>query len=216
MALGWASADLLSRFNTLAARPATDAVTDATKYSFLAQGQREVFNDLALRVPEALFGAPAALIPASDSKTFTFPSSAYPVGPTELYPSLAAIPDNPLIEGVDFLAEADQIRIPADRSYSGTIYARYIPTPSDIDASTEPALVPTQARELIVYKAVELFGERGGLRVALSDRMRVRYAEALTKWLLYWQLQYDGQGTGAANRAVMDPNAWYVHSPDLG
>lgn len=214
MALGWASADLLTRFNDLAGRPSTDAVTSTTKYSFLAEGQREAFNDIALRCPEALFSAPAALTAASDRKTFTFGAGVYPIA-VELYPSLAAIPTDPLIEGIDFLAEGAQIRIPNDRSWAGTIYGRWVAPPSDVDASTEPTLVPAQARELIVFKAVELFAERGGLRPDLADRMGARYERALTKWLLYFHNQFDGQGTGAASME-RDVSAWYIGSPDLG
>jgi hypothetical protein len=215
MALGWAAADLLTRFNTLAARPSTDGISSITKYAFLAEAQREVFNDLALYVPEPFFEAPVALTAAGDRKTFTFPSSINPIGPVEVYPSLEAIPDSPLIEGEDYMSEGDQIRIPNNRSYSGTIYVRYVAPPSDIDASTEPTLVPAQARELIVYKAVALWAEGGGLRPDLADRMETRYQQKLAKWLLFFHNQYDGKGTGDAGR-VVDPNDWYSTSPDLG
>jgi hypothetical protein len=215
MALGWAAADLLTRFNSLARRPATDAVGTPEKYSYLAQGQVDALLDIALLAPDAFFVAPVALTAAADRKTFTFPSSIRPVGPVELYPSLAAIPDSPMVEGVDFMAEGSQIRITNNRAHAGDIYARYVAMPSDIDASTEPTLAPPQARELIVFKAVALFAEAGGLRGDLADRMEQRYQQALRKWLLYFHNQYDGQGTGASaiDGGDIDP---LLTSPDLG
>lgn len=215
MALGWASADLLTRFNDRAARPSSDVITDATKYSYLAEGQREVYNDIALRCPEALLGSPAAMTADSDRKIFTFSGSAIPVY-AELYPSLEAIPDSPLVEGVDFLMEHNQVRTLNNRSHAGTIYARIVTTPGDIDASTEPSLEPNQARELIVAKALEIWGERGGLRTDVADRMAVRYERLLVKWLLYYHNQYDGAGRGAQSLANVAVGDWWIGNPDLG
>lgn len=213
--MSWASSDLLSRFNSFAGRPSADEITDATKYQWLAQAQQEVYDEIATKVPQALYGSPTALSTADSGKTWTFASSILPIGHVEIYPALNAIPDSPLIEGVDYLAEGPTIRIPNDRAWTATstLNGRYIATPADITSSTQPSLLPVEARELIVFKGVEVFSAT--VRdFELEDRMAVRYGRALSKWLLKFKTQYFTQGSGS--RRLNDPNGWYLGNPDLG
>lgn len=208
----WDKADCLSKFNSFAQRPSSDEISDATKYQWLSMAQQEVYHELATHVPHVLYGAPTALT-TSDSKTFTFASSITPIGHVEIYPNLQSIPDSPLIEGVDFLWEGGRLRIPNDRTWasSATLYARYVDTPADITASVDPVLTPSPARELIVFKGVQLFAPTVG-DDALESRMAQRYALALAKWLLVFKTQVFTLGSGSRR----DPNGWYLGNPDLG
>src|SRR2546421_272803 len=124
----WDSADLLALFNQKTQRPANDPVTDATKYGYLAKAQGSVVADIAGICPWVLYGAPQACVTA-DQKVFTFGTDAdgqpvTPVGRVGIYASLTAVPDSPLAQGRDYLAEGSQIRIPNNGTYSGTLYWR--------------------------------------------------------------------------------------------
>lgn len=203
------SPDLLSRFNDLAARPTSDEYSDAAKYNWLALAQDEVYQTVAAKCPHVLYGAPTTLTTV-DSKTFTFGTNVLPMGHVELYVHLSDIPDSPLTEGVDYLSEGLTIRIPNDRHFrSDTIYARYVPTPAAIASGQAPSLQPPQARELIVFKAVEFFGMRGALRLELAAAANALYEKALRKWLLTWKTEFFTQGSGGAS------SPWWRGSPDL-
>lgn len=179
-------------------------------YLLLSQAQQQVYSYLAARCPNAFFSAPTALSTA-DNKVFTFASSAFPIGHVEIFPSLSAVPDAPWQEGIDFLNEGAQIRIPNDRTYGNTLYGRYIVAPANIDATHDPTLLPKQARELIVYKAAELYASRGATRTEMKAIASVDYTAALSRWLLVLRTQYDGQGNSARQYLP-----WWYNSPDLG
>lgn len=155
----------LAEFNRMARRPASDAVTDATKYGYLTLGQREVLREIGVRYPDALYATGGAVtLTTSDNAVYTFGTdtsgnAVAPLGYVGIYRSLNDIPDNPLVEGIDYLDEGTQIRIPNNRTGPATLYARYIASPDDIDASHQPVLRPAEARILLVIKAVERFAE---------------------------------------------------------
>jgi hypothetical protein len=200
----WDSADLLSRFNRYAARPSSDEVTDATKYSRLAEAQIEVMADIAAVYPYPLYRSSGpATLSTTDNKVFTFGTDGNgslamgPIGHVAIFRNLEDYPDNPLREGIDYLNEGTQIRIPNNRTES-SLYWMGIPTPVDIASggSAEPAIRPAPARILIVYRAVANFAMEGNRDEALSARMEAKYRAEFAKWMLTWKTQMR-KGAGA-------------------
>ena len=190
----WNSAGLLTQFNRLARRPSVDAITDATKYEMLARAQVNVIGQIAGIYPDGVYQAPAALT-TSDNQIFTFGTdgdgnAVAPMGFVGIYPSLESIPDYPLEPGLDYLDEGTQIRIPHNSTWSGTLYGRWIPTPSDISASTQPALNPAPARRLIVLQAVMDFAAEGGGRPEIYAAAEREWAKAWPSWLMQWRTRF--------------------------
>lgn len=201
------SAWCLAEFDRLAARADTDEISDASKYQRLAQAQMDVVADIAGIYPNCLYQAPTALTAVAGNKTFTFGTDAQghavaPYGHVGIYSALTHIPDNPLVEGLDYLSEGTLIRIPNDRTWNGTLYGRWIPTPADISSSQEPSLRPAPARILIVIKAVENFAGEGDQQPNLAARMEQRYAKEFTKWMLVLRTQFSRGG--AISRTTLD------------
>ncbi len=202
---------LLSTFDRLSARPEVDEITDASKYARLAEAQMDVISDIAGVYPDCLYQAPTALTAGADSKTFTFGTDAQghavaPYGHVGIYTALTHIPDNPMADGLDYLNESTQIRIPNDRTWGGTLYGRWIPTPADITAAVEPALRPAPARILIVIKAVRNFAAEGGQMPSLAADMDDRYGREFSKWMLTLRTQFRGGGAignTSLDRALM-------------
>lgn len=194
----WDSVDLLAQFNRLAARPTVDAVTDAQKYDRLAKAQDMVIGDLSAVAPYALYPkasyANYPTLTTSDNQLFTFGSDAdgNPIAPmnTEIFPSLSAIPDDPWREGWDYLNEGTQIRIPGNRTWSGTLYWRGITATPPISAKQAPVLFPVPARELIPIKAVLSFAMEGGRDVTLAELMQAAWDRAWPRWCLVWKTQF--------------------------
>jgi hypothetical protein len=196
------SADLLGRFNALAARPSSDEYTDADKYSLLATGQMKVLEEIAIRYPDCLYQAPTAMSTADSGATFTFGTdgngyAVMPYGHVGIYSSLNSIPDNPWVPGIDYLDEGTLIRMPNGRTYSGTLYWRGIATPADIAAGTQPSLRPAPARVLIVYKAVEEFGLRGGLQPEVTTAAQALWAREFPTWMANWRTHFRNGGVFA-------------------
>lgn len=187
----------LAELNFACTRPATDEITDVTKYRYLSVGQRNVIADIASRAPWVLYGAPTALVTA-DNKVFTFGTdtngyAVFPIGKVKLYTSLSSVADNPLREGYDYLQEGNQVRIPNNGTYSSTLYWRGITPPVDIDATHQPVLMPPDARQLIVLDAARRFqrdqGRRDDANSLLTD-----YALAFAKYMLVYKTQYRSGG----------------------
>jgi hypothetical protein len=192
------SANLLSRFNSLAKRPSSDEITDAQKYALLATAQLDVIREIAIRAPYALYQDPATLS-TSDNKEFTFGTdgsghAVMPLGHVGVFRSLNDVPDNPLIEGLDYLDEGTLIRIPNNRTYTGTLYWRGIATPTDISASQEPTLRPAHSRVLIVIKAVWNFALEGAARLALADTMERKWDREFPVHMANWKTHFKRGG----------------------
>jgi len=188
------SADLLSRFNALAARPTADEVTDPDKYSLLATAQLKVIEEIAARYPDCLYSAPATLS-TSDGNVYTFGNdgsgnAVAPMGHVGIYSSLNSIPDNPWVKDIDYLDEGTQIRLPNNRTFGGTLYWRGIATPTDISASQAPSLRPANSRVLIVYKAVMEFGLRGGLRPEITTAAQALWSAEFPVHMLNWKTRF--------------------------
>lgn len=171
----WDSADLLARCKRLAARPATDedkGPTDSTAddmwYALLTEAQQEYYNRFAAHFPWVLYTAPTKLTTADNGLTYTFPSSVTPMK-VELYRSKAGEmmwPGGYFDGAKDYVWEGNRIRFPWGRTvtFGDGPYARYIVPPGVIASATQPTLAPDWTRLLLVYHAVKIWAERGGLR----------------------------------------------------
>ena len=197
------SADLLTRFNELAGRGASDTISDSNKYRRLADAQNVVLADAASRVPKAFVnkGSYAAMptLSTSDSQVFTFGTDVngdpmFPIGKVEIYPSLSSVPDSPWIEGVDYLNEGTQIRIPSNRTWGGTLYWRGIAPVLPIDGTNQPSIIPPPFRMLIVYEAVRRFAEEGKADLELADRMSANYQRMFASFCLTLKTQFSNGG----------------------
>lgn len=192
---------LLARCKQYARRPATDqAMPDTAWYSFLTDAQAEVFSDLFSRYPDLAYSAPVLLTTADGGRTYTFGLDASgdpirPMGHTEVYDSLAAIPDSPLVLGDDFLLEGGLLRVPgnATRAFSAGPYARFVLRPDrEITAAQNPTLQPKSARMLLVWKALEAWASRPGSGASPSYYAK-RYEDVLFKTLTELATAYNQQ-----------------------
>lgn len=194
------SADCLSRMKTGLNRPTTDeawGTSDATAYAVLTEAQQELYQYAVTRAPAAFIGAPTALTPSSDRKTWTFGADAdgadvWPMGQATIYPSLASYPDYPWIEGLDYLLEGDLIRIPNDRSWSGTLYASFSGTPNVLSASAAPTL-PKPLRPAMIALAKAKFAEQ--VLKADPTPYLAEYESLLVNALVMLRTQVRTQGT---------------------
>ena len=197
------SAYLLSLFNRYTGRPTSgDTITDADKYLRLSEGQNRVFQDMFARVPNSLYPKTAnlpTLTSSSNGNIWTFGTDAQgfaiaPMGKTRIFPNQQSFPDFPWVEGVDYVNEGTQIRLPNGRTWSGTLYWYGIAAPADITASVQPSLFPPSFRDLIVYQAVALYGEEGKRDLDLAERMLAKYAERFAAGCLAWKTQFADGG----------------------
>jgi hypothetical protein len=217
---GWDSADLLDRFQLSLGRgtggnmEADELWTDARAYRVLADAQEAVYTDLAPRVPGAFMSAPAQLTSSDGGVTYTFAS--YPFGHVEVYAQelggrvlTASTYDDPT---GDFVIQGQTIRTPGNRArtYASGPWARYVSMPVRISASEEPSVQPESARELILWKALDMATD---VAMGAMDPTpwRERYADARMRWLITWQTQYatqtqPGRGRGPSWWLAMD--AW--------
>jgi hypothetical protein len=209
----WDSADLLARFNRYAGRPSSDEISDATKYARLAEAQSDVIHEIAAIYPYCLYrSAGPATLTTSDNKVYTFGNDGNsvamgPVGHVKIFRNLADYPDCALVEGVDYLNEGTQIRIPNNRT-EGTLYWHGIPIPIDIASggSAEPALRPAPSRVLIVIRAVWNFALEGNRDAALAEAMERKWYREFPKWMLVFKTQFSqggALGLTGVDRAVL-------------
>ena len=200
----YASADLLVRFNMLTGRPASgDSISDADKYLRLADAQDAVIEDAASRVPKAFYSKAAygstPTLTTTDQQVFTFGTDAngdprFPIGKVRIFEALSAIPDYPWVEGIDYLNEGTQIRIPNNATYGGTLYWRGITAPERISASVQPTIIPPPFRMLIVYEAVRRYAEEANRDAQLADRMAANYANDFRRFTLVLKTQFSNGG----------------------
>lgn len=153
---------MLSARNSLS----SDAsISDATWYSLLTEAQAHWYSVYAAQAPYVLMGAPTALSTADSGATYTFGSSVTPLA-VEVYDANYRLmrPGAFWDASADYVWEGVRIRFPKSATRPGTYRARWIAPPAIIDASTDPTLVPEHTRILLVYHAVALWANRGGMR----------------------------------------------------
>lgn len=161
------SADLLLRTKDALRLPAsTEEIDDAGLYRLLSDAQREVVVQIANVVPEVMY-VHEKLTTADGGVSYTFLKE--PLGDYELRQSPTGrllIPAPEWDMAGDFVPNGQSIRFPGQKakSFSNGPWARYVKTPADIDAGTQPTLLPVLARSLLPPTAAALFARRGGLR----------------------------------------------------
>jgi hypothetical protein len=171
------SADLLSDFKFMANRSANDAsLDDAQIYRLLTLGQQAVVSDVAAVFPRVMMGAPVAMTTVDGGTTWQLPGLdddgevITPFGHAEVY---ATSPNGAELYGSsyagwsgDFVFEGRFLRVPAGqtRQFTNGPYMRYVAMPGHLNAATAPTLSPPNLRPLIVYRALEMWANRGGTR----------------------------------------------------
>lgn len=203
MTTPYSAPDLLALFNRLANRPAADAISDADKYDRLSKAQQRVVMEAAVVYPQAFYQKVAyGSIPTLftvDNQVFTFgvddnDNPIVPFGEANIFTSLAAIPNDPWLEGIDYLNEQTQVRIPNNGSWSGALYWRGVQIPGVIDATTDPVLYPLPARELIAIDAVRQFAKEGFRNPELADDMRDEWNRLFPLHCYTWKTQFHQGG----------------------
>lgn len=213
MAGGWASADLLDRFNQLSGRgvQTADAISNTTKYAFLSDAEAYTIDRIALVCPRVLYSPPAAMTTADGGLTFTFGQDddgnlLFPMGQAGIYPSLQAIPGGAWVPGVDYLDEGIRIRMPNAVPYTGTLYWYGLTTYPPLNAVVDPVLQPPPIRKLIVRRAVADFAETGNLRnEALANRESALFEKELGEAVTLLRKRF--KNGGALGRLL---NPWGV------
>lgn len=203
------AADLLATFNRKAARPPADSISDVNKYDRLTKSQLRVIVQIHSVCPKVLYPTVAygsiPTLATTDNQVFTFGTDpdgypVFPFGKAGIYKSLNDIPAFPLREGVDYISEGTQIRIPFNNTYSGTLYWYGITAPKDIKAggANEPALFPEDSRELIAIDAVRQFALEGARNPDLAALMLAEWNLAWPQHCLRWRTQFRDGGALAA------------------
>jgi hypothetical protein len=202
------SPSLLGTFNDITGRPQpADAIQDTRKYGWLTLANNELIANIAAICPWVLY--PTGAFPTMstvDSKIFTFgtDTNGYPITPigkTGIYTDLTSIPDSPWREGWDYLNEGSQIRIPNDGTYTGTLYYRGIVQPADLNATSNPTLLPEASRVLIPHIASLNFARSFARNPALVA-MELDYLGtpwgmkpgAFSQWCVAWRTQFRSGG----------------------
>ena len=186
-ASGWASSDLLTRFNEWAARPTSnDPITDAQKYRRLSDGQDQIILEVANLSGRILYSAPVLMTSADGGYVYTYgvDGNGYALFPLagHIYPTLSAVPSYPWVPGVDYLDEGTQIRSLNNAPFPVAPYWYGISQPQQLSSSVNPVIQPPQARVLIVIRAVQDYAEEGGRNVELAAIMGARWAR---EWPVY-------------------------------
>lgn len=162
------SADLLQKLKNELRRPTNDAqVVDTDLYDLLTEGCRHVQVLMAAHGMEQ--NALWEQATTSDTKTYTItgtPQAILEVRDGRAGPLQRLGPDsdpntNLVWQGTSFLVPNDQTRV-----YANGLWVRYTPLHVQISASVAPTLLPARARYLAVFKAAELWMDRGGYRDA--------------------------------------------------
>lgn len=204
------SADLLAKVKRALNRPTTDELfSDSDIYAWLSEGQRELVAKIATHAPAMLRVAPTALTSSDGGYTYSFPSGIRPLGYVRLYATRSAIPSDPLVPGVDFTWEGDRIRMPAHttRTFAdGGPWAQWVAeVTTEISASVEPVVYPTDARRWLVAYACEQAAYRAN--------------QDPTPWLLQQARIWSGNPADVSDTGLLGAlksQAWQQHAPARG
>lgn len=165
-----------AQFLRYADRPDTDEDLDEDDIdAYLTDAEIQVTGEISALFPRLLMSAPTLMTTADNGATYTIGSddegdAIHPFGHAEVY---AQASNGQEMYGStyagyngDFVFEGSKIRVPAGntRTFSSGPYIRYVGLPLAISASNEPSLQPKQLRQLIVFRALELWANTGGHR----------------------------------------------------
>lgn len=203
----WDNAYLLSYVKRKTGRTGTDSITDPLWYERISEAQNEVIADIAAICPHVLYptaaysSLPTLTITGGQIGTFGTDGESYakfPMGHGNLFQSLNDIPNSPF---VDYINEGTQIRALNNGTLPATLYWYGISQPDDIDASTQPAIKPEAARELIGIRTAYNFGTEGNRNVALATTMATLYGYPLVQapgrfafWMVTFKTQFANGG----------------------
>lgn len=181
---GYQSSDLLAAFSAASGIPSgSTTVTDATKYTYLAQAQDQVIVQIANTVGNTLWGNPTLMTSADGGYTYTFGTdgNGYSLFLLDghIYPNLNSVPSAPWVPGQDYIDEGILIRSLNNTPFAVAPYFQGITTPAAMSASVQPVLYPPYARILIPIRAVQNFAEYGKRDFDLASRMQARWN---TEW----------------------------------
>lgn len=219
----FSSADLLRRFKNEAGLADASELSDADDiYPLLSDGQLIVTRELAARAYKAFYQAPTAMTSTDGGYTWYYGTSPVdatkkllPLGWVQISPRANAFVGDAFsgwVEGREYLGEGDHIRIAGARTYAGTLYARFVPTPPPITALVAPILRPPEVGELTVIKAVEEFAGQGNTRPDLVERTQAKWKAKFPLWCHTFKAMHRGGGSG-----MIDPARWYLYTgADLG
>jgi hypothetical protein len=186
--------------------PATNIPFSATVTAYTSTTIVTMVSDITIPLTSqsvAISGWVLVNVAYPDGQIFVFGENAngypiMPMGKASVYPSLASFPDFAWLEGLDYVNEGTQIRLPNNRTWSGPLYWYGVPQPNDITASAQPAIFPEGARELIVWRACANFANEGNTNDKLSALMEGRYNQAFGRWALAYKTQWSaGSGVGS-------------------
>jgi hypothetical protein len=220
----WDSADLFDRFLLHLGRGNGGTVgpdelwTAPRVWRALSDGQAFVFTALAPIVPNALVLPPFQMQTSDGGVTYTF-GSAQPLAQIEVWAQETAGRELYATTygntGGDFVIDPLGIRMPGNRprTFSSGPWARGVFLPSEISATVEPALQPAAARELILWRALEVAADLPGGEIDPRP-WRERYAEAWDRWVLAWRRQYATHG--GERRATHATGRWWLSLADQG
>ncbi len=168
--------DLVATFYRYADRPDDDEdLTESDVWGYLTDAQVQVVAEVAALFPRLLMSAPTLMTSADGGYTYTLGNDTdgdviYPFGHAEVF---AQLTNGQELYGStygayngDFVFEGGKVRVPAGntRSFASGPYIRYVALPLQINGTTEPILQPKQIRQLIVFRALELWANTGGHR----------------------------------------------------
>lgn len=164
----WDKADMLVRLRIETGRPATDQdLTDVKAYYFLSQAQREVYVVMASRIPWVLYTG--VTLTTADNKLWVESGG-------EWLGEITVFRDNtrkgqPLGIGAEWDAGAFAaregvagLRLTVGRATTTAPFVLRVNVPTKIDATTDPTLLPQEARQALVYHAAGQWAKTGGYR----------------------------------------------------
>lgn len=204
---GWTSADLSRRLLGYLGRGnggvmAYDELwTEDRTFDVLADAQETVYTELMPYVPNVFVSEPTRLTTSDGGITYDFAS--YPFGHVEIYAQdsgareLHAASYGTFGCADVFVFEGDRIRMVGNqpRTFSAGPYARYSGYPLRLTADQEPMLDPPPARELILWKALELAALVNGAQYD-EKPFTQKYEQAKARWLLNWKTQKSARQHG--------------------
>lgn len=164
------SADCLARLRRELKRPTNDAASNDTDdlYALLTEGMRYVQAVFAAHGLEHNTVWEQA---ATADAGYTYTITGEPVGPLEVRNGRDGVvmilgPDSDPI--TDLVWEGSRFRSPDNTPLTATngLWVRYTPEHPAVNAGTNPTLVPIRGRLAGIYRAAELWMDRGGYRDA--------------------------------------------------
>lgn len=210
---GWDTVDLFAKFKLYLGRGnggvmvADELFTDQRMYELLADAQEQVYGDLAPRVPWVFVSIPTLMETFDGGVTYEIPKWMF--GHAEIYATekggrqLYATNYGDYANPDGFVFEGFRIRMPGNqpRQFAAGPWARYVGHPGRISATRQPDMYPDQARELILWKALEL---GAGISQAMMDPApwAAKYKEARIRWLELFKTAY------SAPQGAEDRRAW--------